>query len=347
MKKHNLINTCNSNTYVKEQEITDEFKEVDLVFEEKKLDSQEKDNKETMLKEIEENKNCSFDEKNDSNYKEKSKIRSIQLEEEKFISIKSNTNTENMRMIIKFNEAWNYFLSCNLDNEKKRILTEDFTKHNCFKKLFLLCQNKLELNKDLKDERDILFSSAKCELNYENEVHFRILTSLYKNINSPQDKSNYDWMSIGFQSNEPKTDLRGAGMLGLLQMLYFTETFNGYSKELLEYSKNPLFYFPFACLLLNATMISLEALREGDLIEYCNKKKSIITTINEFYCGIIIYFGYLYRKDFKTMNDISKMIAEINSYSKNNIENIFNFYKTELNKCGNDIKDSASLSQKL
>ena len=71
------------------------------------------------------------------------------------------------------------------------------------------CTSKLELTKSLIEEREIIFSTAKTELNYNNEIHMRILNSIYNNLT--EGYLTPDWTFIGFQGNDPKTDLRGVG----------------------------------------------------------------------------------------------------------------------------------------
>ena len=42
------------------------------------------------------------------------------------------------------------------------------------------------------------------------------------------------WVDIGFQGKDPSTDFRGAGMLGLEQLLAITDHGSDYRKEALE-----------------------------------------------------------------------------------------------------------------
>jgi hypothetical protein len=43
---------------------------------------------------------------------------------------------------------------------------------------------------------------------------------------------------IGFQGTDPSTDLRGVGMLGILQILAFCYMYAEYLRETLEYSSH-------------------------------------------------------------------------------------------------------------
>lgn len=231
-----------------------------------------------------------------------------------------------------------------MKRKKKKIVTEDFSKYNCFKKIMLYCSNKLELNSDLFDEREKVFCIAKIDLNYADETHVRILQTVYKNLTS-EEGTNFDWESIGFQGNEPKTDLRAAGMFGLLQILYITEKFNEFTREMLTYSRHKSHHFPFVCLLLNFVMITIEAMREGDLIDYCNKSNSVINTMNQFFFGVTHTFFQKYKNEKKNINDIGRMIPQTNSYAKECVKEMLECFHYNYSK-QSEMKDSMSLKNK-
>ena len=58
-----------------------------------------------------------------------------------------------------------------------------------------------------------------------------------------------EWGEIGFQGQDPATDFRGMGMLGLEQLLYFTTKHNKTALKVLKLSQgdgSDLSGFPFA-----------------------------------------------------------------------------------------------------
>ena len=73
------------------------------------------------------------------------------------------------------------------------------------------------------------------------------------------------WESIGFQGNDPATDLRGVGFLGLVQALYFVMTpeLVPLARNMYRLSLNETQNFPFLVLSINVTRIALHALRDG------------------------------------------------------------------------------------
>lgn len=77
----------------------------------------------------------------------------------------------------------------------------------------------------LEEERDLCFCMARMKIDYDNCVdHERILCSLYRGLTgdqlAPPTFGNH-WQLIGFQANDPSTDLRGGGLFSLIQLLWF------------------------------------------------------------------------------------------------------------------------------
>ena len=73
------------------------------------------------------------------------------------------------------------------------------------------------------------------------------------------------WEDVGFQGTDPATDLRGVGLLGLLQLLFLilsSET-SQLCKEIYRLSLDKRQHFPFAVMSTNVTQIALQVLREG------------------------------------------------------------------------------------
>lgn len=84
-----------------------------------------------------------------------------------------------------------------------------------------------ELHDHLTAERDLVFAIAQCKLDMSEPVHVRMLQTVYQRLTGTRmDCPCYGshWEHIGFQGTDPGTDLRGVGMLGLLQLLYLSNT---------------------------------------------------------------------------------------------------------------------------
>lgn len=73
-----------------------------------------------------------------------------------------------------------------------------------------------------------------------------------------------DWGEVGFQGKDPKTDFRGMGMYGLLQLVYLAKLENGFrARKMLFESRHPRRYFPFAASGINVTSFVVNDLLKG------------------------------------------------------------------------------------
>jgi hypothetical protein len=48
------------------------------------------------------------------------------------------------------------------------------------------------------------------------------------------------WSEIGFQGDDPSTDFRGMGLLGLENLLFFSTHYNESARHLLQHSLHPV-----------------------------------------------------------------------------------------------------------
>ena len=66
---------------------------------------------------------------------------------------------------------------------------------------------------------------TKIKLDTSIAEHEILIKTIYKKLadrNECRLIGNH-WVDIGFQGSDPKTDIRGAGILGLLQVLYYID----------------------------------------------------------------------------------------------------------------------------
>jgi hypothetical protein len=309
----------------------DEFKEVEIKIEESKRSAR----------------------RNSLNY-EKTNLDNHMVDREQIEKF-SSTNTEKMRYFnsslkhrryIRFKESWNYFSSSDLSEEKKTIIIEDFSHYNCIQRMILNCQKKLILNNELLEERILIFSIAKISLNYNDEFHQRIITTIYKTLTGELECQLFGdhWIKIGFQGSDPRTDLRGVGIFGLMQFLAFMDRFQIYAREIYEYSLSETYNFPLLSLCFNFSFMSLEALRNGILIEYCNIKQSVIIVINDFYSGLADYFFQKFKFEQHSIHQIPKILQELKELAFNKPNLILSRTLMLLDKYPECLKDSMTLN---
>ena len=145
-----------------------------------------------------------------------------------------------------------------------------------------------------------------CDIENDGScIHEELMKSIFLNL-VDDDSSLYrgtsgsHWEDRGVQRSDPRTDVRGAGTLGLLHLLYFAETYPKTAKCILEYSNQPspimktAKSFPFAIKLFEFTTLLLKLLREGRLFSICNRHNSVIKTLSEVYSALVIVFAQRY-----------------------------------------------------
>ena len=106
-----------------------------------------------------------------------------------------------------------------------------------------------------------------------NDLHEDLLDILWALLKGGRQRDgngriSTSWGQIGFQGKDPVTDLRGMGMLGLYQLVYFATTPQGL--QVLEWSCPPagapdVKFFPFACAGIQITSLIYDLARKHKL----------------------------------------------------------------------------------
>lgn len=184
---------------------------------------------------------------------------------------------------ISFHEAFEYCLQADVFlQQRDKIVPEDFaeTGRSCFA---CFSPRPRLLFPSAVDERDRVFCIAATSYDACSDVFSRVLQTLYTKLTRTQREvplSGSHWEDIGFQGNDPATDLRGCGVLSLLQMLYLVEKHAELALRFHSLSQHPTRHFPLACTLINVTLQCVTALRSGALYKECNKQASVFNAIN-------------------------------------------------------------------
>ncbi|KAF4128556.1 ELMO/CED-12 family [Phytophthora infestans] len=188
--------------------------------------------------------------------------------------------------IVSYTEAAKYYAETpDVMQHRDIIVSEDFSRGSCMK---CLSRPRLTFPGAI-DERDRVFCIAATAFDAHNEIVVGILQTIYKKLT----KNTRDvlligrhWEDIGFQGSDPSTDLRGCGVLSLLQILNLVETFRDLALRFHALSQHPTRHFPFACVLINITLQCVVALRSGALYPECNKQSSVLVGMNRMYVAL-------------------------------------------------------------
>ncbi|KDO28854.1 hypothetical protein SPRG_05725 [Saprolegnia parasitica CBS 223.65] len=195
--------------------------------------------------------------------------------------------------IIKWNEALEHFGSASycLGYREAIVVADDSGRRGCF-----ACFRGPTLAFPMaSNQRELLFCIAMCSFNSAIPEHYRMLQTVYQKITHCRNEcplTGSHWEVLGFQGNDPATDLRGAGMLALLQVLYLIENHQEISFFIVDdfhyASKHEEHHFPMMCVLINMTLHTMLALRSGALIPACNRFKDVAAGMNQLYVSMVV-----------------------------------------------------------
>lgn len=131
------------------------------------------------------------------------------------------------------------------------------------------------------------------------------------------------WSVLGFQSDDPVSDLRGSGMLGLLQLLWLLSSEDALpgwcviNRSWREQRGAEVDSFPLAIVSINFTCISFDAFARGKLavqIESAHSsgtELSALQCINTFYGGCFVCMASTWSKQHLTIENFSQVSEHI------------------------------------
>ncbi|NXI41908.1 ELMD3 protein, partial [Galbula dea] len=231
--------------------------------------------------------------------------------------------------LISFNEALQYFQTADLGECRKKVRAAVPRRGLAALLRFLLGPPRLQ--PQLQGERELALAMAQCALDDNEGVHMRILQTIYKKLTCSRlscPRYGAHWEELGFQGPDPGTDLRGTGMLGLMQLLFFVMDSQTLplAQEIFRLSQHktqassatlPLLQsFPFCLMSVNITHIVLQALREERLSRECNRRQQVIAVLNDLYAAAFLQLYRLWRWQHKTIADSGFLLKELELSTK-------------------------------
>ncbi|XP_032266458.1 ELMO domain-containing protein 3 isoform X3 [Phoca vitulina] len=177
----------------------------------------------------------------------------------------SQASADQPGQLISFSEALQHFQTVDLSSFKKRI--QPTIRRTGLAALRHCLFGPPKLHQGLREERDLVLTIAQCGLDSQDPVHGQVLQTIYKKLTG----SKFDcalhgdhWEDLGFQGANPATDLRGAGFLALLHLLYLVMDSKTLlmAQEIFRLSHHHIQQFPFCLMSVNITRIAIQALRE-------------------------------------------------------------------------------------
>jgi len=104
----------------------------------------------------------------------------------------------------------------------------------------------------------------------QDKAHERELLKLWSDLQPDMPlkaRISSDWSEIGFQGEDPKTDFRGMGLLGLRNLSFFAagDKFGSAARRCVVRSHHPQYWYSWAIVGINLTSLCYEFLKKGHL----------------------------------------------------------------------------------
>ncbi|NWU18306.1 ELMD2 protein, partial [Cephalopterus ornatus] len=130
----------------------------------------------------------------------------------------------------------------------------------------------------------------------ENEEHEEQLIELW-NLLMPHEnlkaRISKQWCDIGFQGDDPKTDFRGMGLLGLVNLVYFSKHYTNEARQILSRSNHPKLGYSYAIVGINLTEMAYSLLKNGALKPHLYNMVAGLPQMehfHQFYCYLVYEF---------------------------------------------------------
>ncbi|KFV53542.1 ELMO domain-containing protein 2, partial [Gavia stellata] len=139
-------------------------------------------------------------------------------------------------------------------------------------------------------------SLRKVPYDSDNEEHEEQLIELW-NLLMPHEnlkaRITKQWCDIGFQGDDPKTDFRGMGLLGLVNLVYFSKHYTDEARQILSRSNHPKLGYSYAIVGINLTEMAYSLLKNGALKSHLYNVVSGLPQMehfHQFYCYLVYEF---------------------------------------------------------
>ncbi|XP_023392191.1 ELMO domain-containing protein 3 isoform X1 [Pteropus vampyrus] len=231
----------------------------------------------------------------------------------------SQASSDQPVQLISFGEALQHFQTVDLSSFKKRI--QPTIRRTGLAALRHCLFGPPKLHQGLREERDLVLTIAQCGLDSQDPLHGRVLQTIYKKLTGSKfDCALYGdhWEDLGFQGANPATDLRGAGFLALLHLLYLVMDSKTLlmAQEIFRLSRHHIQQFPFCLMSVNITRIAIQALREECLSRECNRQQKVISVVNSFYAATFLHLAHIWRTQQKTISDSGFVLKDVELLAK-------------------------------
>jgi len=231
---------------------------------------------------------------------------------------------------LSFEDALDYFKSQNLRYDPELIPE---SKHS-LKDIVVTSLFVPKVSFQVKEEIHFIYALTQCAFDWSNDFHKLILSSIYKELtgNTLKEASkSVIWKEVGFQGNDPGTDLRAVGMFGLLQYLLLLTHFKPLGLSLFRVSTRCVTAadtlgessFPLAVLSINITHSCVQALHNGKLNSALKSSHSVVGLLNSLYGAMMSHYHEVWVTKKKTLKEAGYLLKDTEKYCLKNMKKVF------------------------
>jgi len=218
--------------------------------------------------------------------------------------VESTENTEACSTLVTFDQVYEYINSGVLDTYLSQVTEPRKTGLD----LMFACLCSLRpLPPHLENSKQSVLATALIPFLNEEPIHLHMLRTLHRQLTGARfdcPRYGHHWEDIGFQRNDPATDLRGVGVLGLVQALYLviTPEILPFARDVYQLSLKESQEFPLMVLSLNVTRICLHILRDGLIDRQCQSDDNVWSSINYLYAAVMYHIYHIWKTQHKTIS---------------------------------------------
>lgn len=162
--------------------------------------------------------------------------------------------------------------------------------HRQFVQSMSICLKQILGYRQLEHQVEKLRCEAYDEGNLEHEVQLLELWRLLQPDRQLDKRITKQWQEIGFQGDDPGTDFRGMGMLGLHNLIFFAREYGSAARHILSHSHHPKYGYSFAIVGINLTHMAYSLLRDRSLRSHVYNAAEGLPSIHIFHR----FYSYLF-----------------------------------------------------
>eukprot|EP00903_Cladosiphon_okamuranus_P006214 g6108.t1 len=182
--------------------------------------------------------------------------------------------------------------------------------------------------------RDEVFLFTQIKYSPDDVIHRRLIQTIYRRITNEKRTCpdvGPHWDVIGFQGNDPCTDLnRSMGVFALFQVLSLLETQLAFAMVLYRLSIADGTGWPFLCVSIGFTKEAVGVLRRGSCYSECNRRESVLDVVNELHQAQFYGFLELCRREPATHHALH--LAKIRERMDTDSRGLVKTYRTYLSE---------------